>query len=201
MRRTKDDAEQTREEILNAATYVFGEKGFSRSTLDEIAKKANVTRGAIYWHFKNKGEIFDAIHTRLHHDFMSIVKDTLSVKSANPVEQLKKLCIQLMQDLEHDELKKQAVILFLIKTDYSGELAIYKEKHRKDKTESMVIFQNSFISGMAKNIISKNYDPEALSLSVVCLMRGMLLEYLLQPEYFDINTRSEQIFNILFDNL
>ena len=53
MKRTKDEAEQTKAGILDAAVELFAEKGFANTSLTEIAKKAEVTRGAIYWHFKN----------------------------------------------------------------------------------------------------------------------------------------------------
>ena len=53
VRKTKEEAEQTRKDILNAARIVFHECGVSRSSLEKIAKAAGVTRGAIYWHFKD----------------------------------------------------------------------------------------------------------------------------------------------------
>ncbi|MBC7330889.1 MAG: TetR/AcrR family transcriptional regulator [Synergistetes bacterium] len=48
----------TREKILNAALECFAEKGYKETTVDEIAKRANVSKGNIYWHFKSKLEIF-----------------------------------------------------------------------------------------------------------------------------------------------
>jgi TetR/AcrR family acrAB operon transcriptional repressor len=66
MRKTKEEAQKTREDLLKAAALVFSDKGVARSTLAEIAKAAGVTRGAIYWHFENKAEIFDALHDRMH---------------------------------------------------------------------------------------------------------------------------------------
>ena len=53
-RRTNEQAQQTREKILEGALNVFSEKGFSRSTLGDIAKRIGMTRGAVYWHFKDK---------------------------------------------------------------------------------------------------------------------------------------------------
>ena len=55
MRRTKEEAEQTRAAILEAALEAFSEMGFDSANLDKIAQQANVTRGAIYWHFKDRG--------------------------------------------------------------------------------------------------------------------------------------------------
>lgn len=64
MKRTKAEAEQTRDAIIAAAITVFLERGFSRATFDEIARTAGVTRGAVYWHFNSKLEIFDALERR-----------------------------------------------------------------------------------------------------------------------------------------
>lgn len=57
-RKTKQQAEETRQEILDAAIKTFSERGVSATSLADIAKSAGVTRGAIYWHFKNKVDLF-----------------------------------------------------------------------------------------------------------------------------------------------
>lgn len=60
-RRTKQDALATRQQLLEAAIGVFAEKGVSRTSLQDIAVAAGTTRGAIYWHFKNKADLFNAL--------------------------------------------------------------------------------------------------------------------------------------------
>lgn len=61
-RRTKVEARETRLQVLDAAELVFSQKGGTNTSLNEIAIAAGVTRGAIYWHFKNK---YDRIGTLL----------------------------------------------------------------------------------------------------------------------------------------
>ena len=63
-RRTKEDAEATRNALLDAAERVFYDKGVSRASLDDIAREAGTTRGAIYWHFKDKADLFNAMMER-----------------------------------------------------------------------------------------------------------------------------------------
>lgn len=53
-RRTKEDAFATRNSLLDAAEQVFYEQGVARASLNEIAQRAGATRGAVYWHFKDK---------------------------------------------------------------------------------------------------------------------------------------------------
>ena len=100
MRRTKEESEKTREDLLNAAVRIFSEKGVARSTLDEIAKAAGVTRGAVYWHFENKTQIFEALHERLHRPFVDMILEDLEKDHPEPMVQLRNLCIQIMLDLE-----------------------------------------------------------------------------------------------------
>src|SRR5690554_3278114 len=58
MRRTKEEAENTRTAILVAAEMLFLKKGVSHTSLEHIAREAGVTRGAVYWHFQNKAHLF-----------------------------------------------------------------------------------------------------------------------------------------------
>ena len=96
MRRTKEEAEQTRNAILEAAVDVFTEKGVARATLEQIAKAANVTRGAVYWHFKNKTDIFMALHDELHRPFIQDLVDGLENTDDDPLQSLKSFCIELV---------------------------------------------------------------------------------------------------------
>ena len=64
-RRTKEEAQATRDRILDAAELEFQRHGVSRTSLQAIARAAGVTRGAIYWHFKNKPDLFKAMLKRL----------------------------------------------------------------------------------------------------------------------------------------
>ena len=61
MRRTKEDAEQTRLKIIAAALELFSRNGYSNTTLAMIAEAAGFSRGPIYWHFKSKDEILRSV--------------------------------------------------------------------------------------------------------------------------------------------
>ncbi|MES1932585.1 MAATS-type transcriptional repressor [Salinisphaera shabanensis T35B1] len=65
-RRTKDQSAQTRETILDAAEVEMQARGVSQTSLDRIARRAQVTRGAIYWHFSDKRALLEAMVARTH---------------------------------------------------------------------------------------------------------------------------------------
>ena len=64
-RRTKEDVLATRTALLDAAERVFLQRGVSRTSLADIAQAAGVTRGALYWHFKDKAALFGAMMDRV----------------------------------------------------------------------------------------------------------------------------------------
>lgn len=201
MRRTKEESEKTREDLLNAAVRIFSEKGIARSTLDEIAKAANVTRGAVYWHFENKTQIFDALHERLHRPLIEMILEDLEKDHPEPLTQLRDLCLQLLLDIEKDEQKRQALSLFMMKCDYSGDLAPYKDKHREKKAESMRLFKRYIEKAKKAGKLYTKTDPELLTQCISCFMKGILFEYLDIPEGFDIENKAPKLINLFFSNL
>ncbi|MGL6253408.1 MAG: TetR family transcriptional regulator, partial [Billgrantia desiderata] len=74
-RRTKAEAAATREALLDAAEEVFLERGVARTSLEQIAREAGVTRGAVYWHFKNKADLFRAMLLRVRMPFEELVEE------------------------------------------------------------------------------------------------------------------------------
>lgn len=63
-RRTKAEAQATRNALIDAAERLFDSQGVSRTSLQDIAQAAGATRGAIYWHFKDKADLFNAMMER-----------------------------------------------------------------------------------------------------------------------------------------
>ena len=140
MRRTKEEAEQTRQSILDAAVEVFSERGVARASLENVAKAAQVTRGAVYWHFTNKQEIFDALHERLHTPFIQKILEGLEVEHPDPVGQLQEICTQILVELHYEPQKQKVLTLFLLKCDYSGDMASSKDAFNDKKRKTSAAF-------------------------------------------------------------
>lgn len=84
-RKTKQEAQETRQHILDVALRLFSQQGVSSTSLGEIAKAAGVTRGAIYWHFKDKSDLFSEIwelsESKLVNSSLSIRQNSLAIHS------------------------------------------------------------------------------------------------------------------------
>ncbi|WP_376695180.1 TetR family transcriptional regulator [Wenzhouxiangella sp. EGI_FJ10305] len=111
-RRTKAEAEATRESLLDAAEAVFYEKGVARATLRDIAHTAGVTRGALYWHFEGKADLFQAMLERVHMPFEELVEAIPDEQQAEGhLDEIRLACLQALDRLERPQYKRVHAIL------------------------------------------------------------------------------------------
>lgn len=103
VRKTKEEAEQTKQAIIDASLKVFCTKGYSRTTFDDIAASINLTKGAVYWHFKNKAELLtEMIRAKFYNNHEQIVKKFPEVKSLNDLRDLHLfLANMVLQDADY----------------------------------------------------------------------------------------------------
>src|SRR5258707_14282915 len=95
-RRTKEEAQETRNRLIDAAERVFQEKGVAHASLEDIAAAAEVTRGAIYWHFKDKAEVFDAMMQRVVLPVEEMLERTECCAEARPLELLRRATVDVL---------------------------------------------------------------------------------------------------------
>jgi len=198
MRRTKEEAEQTRNAILEAAVDVFTEQGVARATLEQIAKAANVTRGAVYWHFKNKADIFMALHDELHKPFIHDVVDGLENTNDKPLESLKQLCCELVIRVEDDLYLRRVLSLFLLTCDYTSILQICQEKILQAREEKSKTLAKFFEKAQQNGTLAKELDPHTLTLALSCFFRGIVHEYLENPSQFSLRKEAPKLFDVFF---
>ena len=98
-RRTKADAQATRLQLLQAAVRVFGTKGVSRTSLQDIAEAAGTTRGAIYWHFKNKADLFNAMMDDALLPMEQAMRRIGHDAAQDPLAELEHALLQTMRDI------------------------------------------------------------------------------------------------------
>jgi AcrR family transcriptional regulator len=201
MRRTKEDSEKTREAILDAAVNKFCKNGVAITTLSEIASEANVTRGAIYWHFKDKMDIFDALHERVYKFLHDMLQREIEHDYPDPLHRLQEICKYLLENIETDLSLKHALSLFWVINDYDKEWASFREKHYSRKNKSMDLFLFYFKKTCEKGMLSDGADVQILSLSLFCFMRGIIIAHIKDPELFDLKKEGMLMVEQFFSGL
>jgi AcrR family transcriptional regulator len=87
-------AEATRRGLIAAARRLFGEQGFSATSVDEVVKAAGVTKGALYHHFRDKDDLFRAVVEQVKVDVTTAAADSFFDDSDNndPLQRVHRLC-------------------------------------------------------------------------------------------------------------
>jgi TetR/AcrR family acrAB operon transcriptional repressor len=121
-RKTKEDAELTRERIIDAAREAFLARGVSRTTMEHIAAQAGLTRGAVYWHFKNKTDLFQAMRERVFLPLIDRMDDTFLVEgSHDPITRIENFLSGTIQHLNDSIETRQIYEIMMMKCEYVGE--------------------------------------------------------------------------------
>ena len=130
MRRTKAEAEETRLSILSAAERVFFEKGVSTASLDDVAKAAGVTRGAIYWHFANKTDLFLELYNTVNLPIEDMIARDVEQPAAEVLCYIEKSAGDWLTELAADE-HRQRIFTILLRCPYGDDLLPVLEKQQE----------------------------------------------------------------------
>jgi AcrR family transcriptional regulator len=110
LKRTSEEAEATRLNILEAAARVFTSTSFNASRLEDIAREAGVTRGAIYWHFDNKQDLFRNL-MQLRMGNITKYLSEIYLSELRPAEKLRRLLLESLRSLETDSNYRNGIRL------------------------------------------------------------------------------------------
>ena len=169
MRRTKEDAMQTRCQLLQAAKALFNEKGFSRTTLAEIAEKAGLTRGAAYWHFKSKDEILITIVEQALDDMTASKKQALSSPDCSAKERLQRL-LALPCTLPTEYALVNSVATLLPAYPQFAELEASVQRH-KDQLRQLV--QDFLEDAQQQGLLTLHASTESTTKLFFLLFEGL----------------------------
>lgn len=200
-RNSKEESIATRSEILQAATDMFWEKGVAGTSLVNIADKAGVTRGAIYWHFKNKCDIFSALYAQIHESFLETILADLEKDHDDPINQLKYLCIEVLNDIERNPQKKKILSILFLRCDYYGDMERFLTQQNKQKAVSAELFSRYFYRAIKKGYLDKHANPTIMTLALFSYITGIVFEHLRNPELIDIKTQAPELIEQFFKGI
>lgn len=196
VRRKKEDAIKTRELLIDAAERVFFDKGVAATTLEQIAQEAGMTRGAVYWHFKNKMEIFDAMHDRVKLP-MDLMFEQVS-KDECPIGALRDFCIFMLRNLGKDERSRLVFSILMLKCEESENIFANIEKRKKKREDVIAKFQKIFAAAHKEGWLVKGVTAKAASIALHAYITGIFTDYLRNSESYDIRSAAPKMIDIFF---
>ena len=187
-RRTKADAQATRNALLDAAERLFEEKGVSRTSLNDIAVAAGATRGAIYWHFKDKADLFNAMMERVTMPLEGTLACTARAADATaaPLLSLRDSMVSALRQTATDEQTRRVFEVATHKVEYVSEMQAVRDRHLQVRNECMAMTEEILQQAVVREGVQLQVSVPTAALGLHVIMDGLIQNWLLDPEAFDL---------------
>jgi len=181
MRRTREQTEETRRQVLSAALEVFSRKGYAATTLEEIAGEAGLTRGAVYWHFEGKADLYSTLLEEKSQGAAQLWVE-VSKASARPLEALRLFIVRSVELLEEDADYRRVLTMSWTKSEAVAELE-QPFRHKVQRIAGVVAALEDLITrGIEAKELRADVNPRAAARAAYALMGGLVTLFLMSPE-------------------
>jgi TetR/AcrR family acrAB operon transcriptional repressor len=201
VRRTKEEAQETRSQILEAAEKAFFERGVARTTLADIATLAGVTRGAIYWHFSNKADLVQAMLDTLQEPLDEMAKASESEDELDPLGCMRKLLIHLFHQVALDPKTRRINEILFHKCEFTDEMCDLRQQRREVSLECNVRIALALTNAVNRGQLPENLDTARAAIAIHAYIDGTLYQWLLAPDSFELHTEAERLVDTGLDML
>ena len=201
MRRTPQQAQQTRDSLLRAALNVFERRGVARASLAEIAAEAGVTRGALYWHFKNREELFDALFQHLLSEFSQQLDDDIRRAAPDMLGTLRQALLANVERLMHDETQRKFCRVLHLKCEHTSDnaaIAALMQSYKRIWHERM---HAALLLCQRQGALPPDLDTTAATLYLNSLLFGFMHLWLMQPEHIALPGHATCVIDAALDAL
>lgn len=186
----------TRSRILAAAARVFGERGYASASLDDVAGDAQLTKGAVYWHFASKSDLFLALveqNTRMHLATWPAEAEA-ALRGPDPASALGLWLEAAFASCQSDPGQVRLYLEFIASSrdePVQAKLAAVHRAARSGAAEALRELQE-------RGLINAGLSPVVLAVFVQGLMNGLTLEWLVDPDEVRLKDWAPELAAILW---
>ena len=194
-RGTKEEAHATRSHILDTAELVFEQHGVSGTSLNEIAIAAGLTRGAIYWHFDDKADLFNAMMDRVTLPLEA--RDEAGGFTGDDItlSQVRGGFVDLLRKVINDPQLHRVLEIAAHKVEYVGAMDAVRERHLKMRNSCLDDLERALKRAVRTGQMPKGISPRAGAIGLLALFDGLLLNWMLDRANFNLLRVGGQVFD------
>jgi TetR/AcrR family acrAB operon transcriptional repressor len=186
-RRTKEEALQTRNALLDAAEVVFESRGVAGTSLQEVAETAGVTRVAVYWHFRDKVDLFNAMMDRAILPFEQQWLVASPDDDTDPLTRLRDVLCDILRQTATDARLQRALAISTQKVEYVGELNGIRERHLRVREQALQRIEGLLRLARASGQWAGGGSPKAAARALHALVHGLIDNWMLDRDAFDLH--------------
>ncbi|CNE66444.1 multidrug efflux transporter transcriptional repressor AcrR [Yersinia nurmii] len=185
-RKTKQQALETRQHILDAAVREFSEHGVSGTSLADIADAAGVTRGAIYWHFKNKVDLFNEVWALSEFNIDELELEYQAKYPDNPLRILREILIYILVATKEDCRRRALMEIVFHKCEFVGEMTSVHDARKVLYLASYERIEAVLQDCIAAKQLPADLNTRRAAIIMRAYITGLMENWLFTPECFDI---------------
>ena len=197
-RKTKADAELTRQNILDAAERLFFIHGVTKTSLEEIAAEAGVTRGAIYWHFADKGALFRDLHERVRLPQEDMVRQVVAEGHPDPLGFMEQIALHYIRTVSADARLMRVYAILLVRCEYVGEMADALTRQHDANTAMRENLKRIFAMAAENGSLNAKWTPGTAARVFETMMSGLWADWLRYGQEFDMAVEGADCVRELF---
>jgi TetR/AcrR family acrAB operon transcriptional repressor len=201
VRRTKVQAAITREQLLDAAERVFRDHGVAKTSLTEVAVAAGVTRGAVYWHFKDKADLFAAMCERATLPLDAILAEASGKTHEDPLGALRALAVAALTRLATDPRAQAVFEVIFHKAELTGELAEIAGRQERDRCDCLLNVQEILDQAVRAGQLPADTDTALATRLLHAFMSGVMREWVLDKTAYDLAARASSLVDTIVAGL
>lgn len=188
-RKTKEEALATRETLLDAAARIFCEKGVANTSLDDIARAAGMTRGAIYWHFRNKTDLMDALFERRKMPLDEAWGDCCPHGMSDPLGRIRDNAVEMLRRAANDESTRQVYNILFHRCEGADEGAM--AHCLESRKECVPVIRTWFEAAVANGQLPAGLDITTAIAGFFSYLDGLIYNSFLHPDVLRLDELAE----------
>lgn len=197
-RRTKEEAQETRQAILDAAVRVFAQRGVANASLTDIAQEAGVTRGAIYWHFANKADLINTLWKQVQSFYAPLTQASERIDEPDPLGKLQELYCSFFAGMVEDPMQQQMFRILFDEGDRSKDTETVRQLHQELRRERYLGLQTVFTHAIQRGQLPADFDVQMGTVTIFAMIHGMIANWVMNPELIDIEKHAPLVIKSIF---
>lgn len=147
-------ADDRKKQILRAAVEVFAERGFHRTRVSDIARRADVAYGLVYHYFKSKDQVLNSIFDEKWALFLKVLDQIADARDLVAIEKLRSIADVLIDALRIAPELVQVVVQEISRSDRFGERAKLEAFH-----QAVRIVERIITEGQKRGELKVDFEP------------------------------------------
>ena len=207
VRRTKEEALETRNKLLDSAELLFQSQGVSRTTLQDIAVHAGATRGAVYWHFKDKADLFHAMMERVTLPLEAYFSDeqfqaqTSSDSGNQALMHTRNAIVKALNQIVNDPQTRRVLEVATQKVEYLEGIRNIRLRHLNACNGFLCRVTQGLDMASRQNKVALPVSSALAARGLHALIDGLIQNWLIAPESFDLLEAGQCTMDIYFKGL